>query len=89
MYGFNQWKGGYGMGFGKGRGNGNRMGNGFGLGYGRRGGFGRGFNNYADEFPVMDELEMLKRYKERLELHRRDLDSELIAVEKRIAELQK
>ncbi len=92
MHGFNQWKGGgYGMGFGRGRGQGNGMGYGFGHGggFGRGGRFGFGMNGFAGELPVMDELETLKRYKERLELHQRDLESEINAVEKRIAELQK
>ncbi len=88
MYGHNQWKGGYGMGYGRGRGLG--MGNGFGRGYGRRGGgFGFGMNGFADELPLVDEVEQLTRYKERLELHRRELESEINAVEKRIAEIRK
>ena len=79
MYGQNRWKGSFGHGFG--------FGGGFGRGSGM-GPFGFGPNSSETGFPVMDELEMLKRYKDRLELHKRDLEAELNAVEKRISELE-
>lgn len=34
------------------------------------------------------EVEMLRRYKDRLELHKKELEAEIKAVEKRIAELE-
>ncbi len=80
MYGQNRWKGSFGHGFG--------FGGGFGRGYGM-GPFGFSPNFPETGFPVMDELEMLKRYKDRLELHKRDLEAELKAVDKRISELEK
>lgn len=80
MYGQNRWKGSFGHGFG--------FGGGFGRGSGM-GPFGFGANFQETGFPVMDELEMLKRYKDRLELHKRDLEAELKAVDKRISELEK
>ncbi len=86
MYGFNQWKNGFGMGGGY------RHGFGRGNGFGRGGGRGMGFGRFAfDEniaTPYGSELETLKRYKEHLELRRKDLDSEIIAIERRISELE-
>ncbi len=38
-------------------------------------------------YPPVSELEALKRYKDRLELRRKEIESELKAVEKRISEL--
>jgi len=77
MNGYNRWKGNCGHGFG-----------GFGGGSGM-GPFGFGANFPETGFPVMDELGKLKRYKDRLELHKRDLEAELKAVDKRISELEK
>ena len=48
---------------------------------------GRNFPFAMGPFTVTDELEALKRYKERLEFHRRELDAELESVAKRIDEL--
>ena len=48
---------------------------------------GRNFPFAQASLPVADELEALKRYKDRLEFHRRELDAELKSVEKRIDEL--
>ncbi|MCD6376302.1 MAG: DUF5320 domain-containing protein [Caldisericaceae bacterium] len=48
---------------------------------------GRNFPFAMGQFTVTDELEALKRYKERLEFHRRELDAELESVVKRIDEL--
>ena len=76
MHGPHYWKGNFGHGFGFGRG--------FGMG---PLGFGPNFMGY--EFPVMDELAILRRYKDRLELLKKDMEAELEAVEKRISELEK
>jgi len=70
--------------FGWNRGMGGFYGHGFGMGPG----FGRGMFP-AMPFSQLDEAEWLKRYKDGLELHKRDLEAEIKAVEERIKNLEK
>lgn len=56
--------------------------------YGMGPGFGGGF--WQDRpLSLQDEAEWLKRYRDRLQLHRKELEAELKAVEERIAKLEK
>ncbi|OPX31245.1 hypothetical protein B1H10_09110 [candidate division KSB1 bacterium 4484_188] len=61
---------------------------GFGAAYGMGPGFGRGFW-FDQPASLQDEAEWLKRYRDRLQLHRREMEAELKAVEARIAKLEK
>ncbi len=70
----------------------------FGWHRGMRGGFGPGFGFWQNfpapwwnawGFPGMSELEWLKRYKEHLEMIKKDLQAELEAVDERIRNLEK
>jgi hypothetical protein len=71
-----------------GRGFGYKDGRGHGLGRGRGMGFGRGFGFSEEEFSGNDLAE-LKRYKEHLEFHRRELEDEIQRIESRISEMEK
>jgi hypothetical protein len=73
---------GYGQGFGYGFGGG--PGRNFGM---RHRGFGAGYADF--EYPVVNELDAFKRYKDHLELRRKDLDAEIDAVNNRISDLEK
>lgn len=77
--------GGRGMGLGYGHGRGSCQGHGFGLCYG----VGRGFGRFGGPFFGESEAETLKRYRDRLELHKKDLDAEIKNVNERIESLEK
>jgi len=77
--------GGSGMGFGLGHGGGYCHGPHFGFGYG----LGRGFGRFFGGLFGGDEIETLKRYRDRLELHKKDLEAELKYVNERITQLEK
>jgi hypothetical protein len=85
MFGFGYGRG---MGFGRGAGYGRGWGGGFGFGNGW--GYGlRYWDDFADYPPFGDEKEWLARYLDRLELHQRDLQTEIDSVKKRISDLEK
>ncbi len=88
MNGFHsgRFSGGYGR--MSGQGFGYKDGRGRGLGRGRGMGFGRGFGFHNEDYPVSDIAE-LKRYKEHLEFHRRELEDEIKRVELRISEMER
>ncbi len=77
----------FGYGFGRGYRRGMHMGPGMGMGPMGFGGPGPCWWDLVTSRET--DVELLKRYKDRLEFHRKELDAEIEAVEKRIQELQK
>ncbi len=84
---------GYGRGMGRGRGMGFGYGHGAGYchgpGYGFGSGLGRGFGRFFGGLFGESEVETLKRYRDRLVLHKKDLEAELKYVDDRIQSLEK
>lgn len=82
-YGYGRGIGVGGFGFGRGRGSGFCYGHGLGLGR------GRGFGWLGLPFFGGSEVESLKRYRDRLELHKKDLEAEIKYINERIESLEK
>ncbi|MGC8595934.1 MAG: hypothetical protein ACP5US_10755 [Candidatus Kryptoniota bacterium] len=80
---FGYGRGGFGLGRGRGYGSGFCYGRGLGLGR------GRGFGWFGLPFFGGSEVESLKLYRDRLELHKKDIEAEIKYVNERIESLEK